>query len=87
MLANGNLSRVSRQSANDKGDNKMKPRAVRRFPGIYLTAEENPGEPQLEDRQMMAVRPIITSGGVPYLQMTSMDAHSTSERGEVREAV
>ena len=27
-------------SANDKGDNEMKPGAVHRYPGIYLMAEE-----------------------------------------------
>ena len=34
---------------NDKGDNEMIPRAVHRSPGICLTAEENPGKPQLGD--------------------------------------
>ena len=36
------LARVSRRSANDKGDNEVKPGAVHRSPGICLTAEENP---------------------------------------------
>jgi hypothetical protein len=43
FLANGYLSRVSRQlhsPANDKGNNKIIPRAVHRSPGISLTAEE-----------------------------------------------
>ena len=31
----------------DKGDNGMILGAVHRSPGIYLTAEENPGKPQL----------------------------------------
>ena len=38
------LVRVSRQprlSANDKGENEMKPGAVLRFLGIYLMAKEN----------------------------------------------
>ena len=38
--------------ANDKGDNEMMPGAVHRSPGIYLSAEENPGESQLGDRLM-----------------------------------
>ena len=51
FLANGQLPRMSRQSANDKGDNKMIPGSVRRYPNIYLTAEENPGKYQLRDRR------------------------------------
>ena len=49
--------------ANDKGD-KMKLGAVHRFPGIYLTTEENPGKPQLGDGLMKAVRVVIASNGV-----------------------
>ena len=33
-------------------DNEMTQGAVLRSPGIWLTAEENPGKPQLEDRLM-----------------------------------
>ena len=36
--------------ANDKDDNEMMPGAVHRSPDICLTAEENPGKPQLGDR-------------------------------------
>jgi hypothetical protein len=35
--------------ANDKDDNEMFPGAVHRSPGICLTADENPGKPQLGD--------------------------------------
>ena len=42
---------------------------MHRCPGIYLTAEENIGKPQLGDRLMKAVRVIIPSIGVPYLEM------------------
>ena len=35
--------------ANDKGDNEMIPGAVHRSPDICLTAEKNPGKPQLGD--------------------------------------
>ena len=45
------VSRQSRLSANDKGNNEMIPGAVHRSHGIYLTAEKTPGIPQLEDRQ------------------------------------
>ena len=34
----------------DKGDNEMIPETVHRSPGICLTAEANPGKPQLGDR-------------------------------------
>ena len=40
--------------------------------GIYFTAEENPGELQLEELPMKAVLPVIASNGVPYLQKTSV---------------
>ena len=35
--------------ASDKGDNEMIPGVVHRSPSIYLTAEENSGNPQLLD--------------------------------------
>ena len=37
-------------------------------------------KPELGDRLMKAVRLIIASNGVPYLQMTSVGSHSASER-------
>ena len=40
---------------NDKGDDEMIPGAVQRSPGICLTAEENPGKPQLGDRLMKGI--------------------------------
>ena len=52
---------------NDKGDNEMIPGAVHRSPGICLTAEENPGKPQLGDRLMKVVQLVIVSNGVPFL--------------------
>jgi hypothetical protein len=45
------VSRQSRLSANDKGDNEMTPMAVHRSPHILLTTEENSGGPQLGDRR------------------------------------
>ena len=50
-LGNGHLSRVSRQSANDKGGNEKTQEAVHMSPGIYLTAYENSGNPQLGEGQ------------------------------------
>ena len=35
--------------SNDKGENEIIPETVHRSPGICLTAEENPGKPQLGD--------------------------------------
>ena len=57
-------------SAKDLGDNEVKLGAVHRSPGIYLTATENPGKPQLGDRLVKVVRPVITSNGVLYLKIT-----------------
>ena len=37
-------------------------------------------KPELGDRLMKAVRLIIASNGVSYLQMTSVGSHSASER-------
>ena len=39
-------------SANDKGDNEIIMGAGHRSPGIYITAEETPGNPQPGDRLM-----------------------------------
>jgi hypothetical protein len=36
-------------------------RELDRFPGICTAAEENPEKPQLVDRLMMVVRPVIVS--------------------------
>ena len=37
----------------DKNDNEMIPGDVLRYPGICLTAKENPGKPRLENLPMM----------------------------------
>ena len=66
--------------ANDKGDNEMILGAVHRYPGICLTAEENPRKPQLGDRLMKRLKPVIASNGVPFLQIRSIESHSTSGR-------
>ena len=57
------VSRQSRLSVNDEGPNEMILGTVYRSPGIYLTAEENLGKHQQEDRLMRAVRPVIVSKG------------------------
>ena len=51
FLANDHLTWISRQLhiSADKGYNGMKPEAVHRSPGIYLTTEENLGKSQLGD--------------------------------------
>jgi hypothetical protein len=71
FLAEGHLSGVSRQSANDKSDNEMMPEAVDRSSGIYLTAEENTGKPQLGYCLMK---------WLCDLQMSCVGSHSTSGR-------
>ena len=57
----------------------MKTKAVQRLLGIYLTAEENPGKPQLGDR-LKAMRIVVASNKILYLQMRSAGSHSTSGR-------
>ena len=64
-------------SAIEKGDDEMIPGAVHRFPGICLTAEENPGKPQLGERLKKALRSVIASNRVPYIQVRSLGSHST----------
>ena len=54
---------MSHQSANDMGDNDVKPGAGHRSSEIYLTAEENPRKPQLGVSLMKAVLPVIASNG------------------------
>ena len=43
----------------------MKPGAVHKSPGIFLTAEKNSGKCELGDRLMKDVRPVIASNGGP----------------------
>ena len=66
--------------ANEKVANGVKPGSVQRSPAIYLTVPEISRKPQLRDRLIKAVRPVITSNGVPYLQMWAVGSHSTSGR-------
>jgi hypothetical protein len=48
-------SSVTSVTSNDKDNNHVKSGNVHRSPGIYLMAEENIGESQLEDHPMKAV--------------------------------
>ena len=57
---------------NDEDGNEMILGAVHRSPGICLTAEENPGKPQLGDRLMKGL----------CEQSSSVGSHSTTEREE-----
>ena len=45
-----------------------------------LPNEENPGKFQLGDSLMKAVRPVIASNGVPYLQTKLTGSHCMSGR-------
>jgi hypothetical protein len=83
FLANGHLPRMSRPSANYKGDNEVKPGAVHRSTGICFTAEDNPGKSQLGDPLIKAARPVIASNGVPFLHMRSVGSYSTLGREKV----
>ena len=69
------LASVSRLWANGK-----KPATVHKSPSIYVTAEANPGLPQLGAHLMKAVRPVIALIVVPYLQMASVRLHNTLRR-------
>ena len=46
--------------------------------GAWPTDEENPGKPQLGNPFMNAVRRLISSSRVSYLQMSSVGSHNTS---------
>ena len=66
--------------ANDKSDNEMILEVVQRPPGICLTAEENPRQPQLGDR-LMEGRCDQSSPQMGSLStMRSVGLHSTSGR-------
>ena len=64
----------------EKSDSEMKSEAVHRSPGIYLKAEEIPGKPQLGDRQKKAMRLVINSNGIPYLQGRSVGSRTRQRR-------
>ena len=74
FLAKGHLLQVSRQSANDKGDNEMILGTVHRCPGICLTGEENLSSETVCE----GCATVIASNGV----LPSLGSHSTSEMGE-----
>ena len=67
--------------ANDK-DNEMIPGAVHRSPGIYLSAEENPGNPQLGDQLMKTLRSVIASIGGPLSPNYVGSIKQRVEKGE-----
>ena len=69
---------MSHQSANENGDNGMKPRTVHRSPEIYLRDEKKPGKPQLGESHE-AVRPVIASNETPDFEK-SVGLHSTQGR-------
>ena len=67
--------------ANDKGDNEMTLGAVHRCFGISLTAEENPQKTSARrPSDEGAMRSVIASNGVLFLQMRPVGPHSTSGR-------
>ena len=81
VSANDHLPRVSRQSrpsANDKGDNEMIPGALHRSPGIYFKAEKNPRVTSARRPSMKILRPVITSNGIPNFRIRPVGSYSTS---------
>ena len=62
-------------SVNDKNDNKVKLWAVYRSLGIYLTAQENPKNPQIGNILLKAVQSVITSNGVPPNEVHRITQH------------
>ena len=53
-------------------------------PGICLTAEENPGKPQLGDCLVKAVQPVIATNGITYLQMNSVGFYCSYGKNKKR---
>ena len=74
------MQRVSRQSANDKGDNEVKSGAVHRSPGICLTAEENPEKTSARRRSDELCKTIYRLNWSPLPPNRSIGSHITSER-------
>ena len=72
------VSRQSRLSANDKGYNDMIPGVVHRSPGICLKLRKSSENLSNRPSDEGAVRSVIGSNKVPYLQRTSVGSHSTS---------
>ena len=66
---------------NDKGDNEMVPGTVHRSPDVCLTAEKNPGKPQLG---LCLMKGLCDQSlpQFPFLQMRSVGSHSMSGRKE-----
>ena len=62
--------------ANAKCDNEMIPGTIHRYPGIFITAEKTPSV----KRSTTKVVSVNASNGIPYLQMRSVEPHSTSGR-------
>ena len=86
FLAKGHVPReshLSHLSTYNKGDNEMTPRAVHRSPGIYFTAEENPGKPQLGETvdEGSANSHILKWGPLPPNEVGRITQHIRNGRG------
>ena len=73
------MSRQSRLSANDKGDSEIIPWTAHRSLVSNLRSRKT-WKTSGRRPSIKAVRPVIASNGVPYLQMRSVGSHSTSGR-------
>ena len=60
----------------------MIPDVLHLSPGIYLKTVEYPGKPQVGDRLVKAVRPVISLNGVSYLQVRWVGSCSTNRNGK-----
>ena len=68
--------------ANDMGDNEMIPEAVHRSPGICLTAEKNPGKPQLGDHLGCATIHCFKWGSFPPNEVGRIAQHTRKGEGK-----
>ena len=69
-------------AANDKNENEVILAPVHRSLGIYLTAQEKSGKPQLGDRLLKVVRPDVAANGIPYFQIMSLASWERKKKGE-----
>ena len=69
------MSHQSYLSANYNSNYEVELEVVHISPGIYLTVKEYPENPQLEDRLIKVLRPVIAPNGVSFLQITSVGSH------------
>ena len=70
-------------SDNHKDYNEVKSETMHRSPAITQLLKQIPGKPQQGDR-LNAVRSVIVSNELPYVQLTSEELYSTSRRDKIK---